>query len=55
MLKFALYVICLFPLVIPIPEAPSRSWKVKDGLIIDSLGQEVGIFGLDKTTTRLLR
>ena len=69
MLAFALKVLLLFPLgnlplqntLLPLKSIPplrntaTEQWTVKDGHIMDASGKEVGIYGLDILTQRLMR
>ncbi len=62
MLAFALNVFFLFPLGnLPLQNTPplrntaTEQWTVKKELILDSSRKEVGIYGMDSLTRRLVR
>ncbi len=56
MLAFAFTVFLLFPLCAPqSPTAATKQWTVKNGVILDANGNEVGVYGVDNPTQRLLR
>lgn len=56
MLAFTLTLFLLFPLCVPqLRTVATEQWTVKNGVILDSRGNEVGVYGVDIPGQRLLR
>ena len=56
MLALALTLFLLFPPFTPqLPTSTIKQWTVKNGVILDGKGNEVGVYGVDISTQRILR